>query len=102
MHRPCGSFIPRGRSQHRYVGELGPGVEVNRLVANIGPRISIYTHEGDLLRRLGSLEGVGAGPGRVYSPHGIAVDSRCDIYIGEVSCANWTATHGDEPMPCYL
>ena len=57
-------------------------MEVNRLVPNIGPRISIYTHEGDLATRLGSPEGVGAGPGRFYSPHGIAVDSRFDIYIG--------------------
>ena len=102
MHRPCGLFMPRGRCQHCYIGELGPGMEVNRFVPNIGPRISIYTHEGDLLTRLGSPEGVGAGPGRFYSPHGIAVDSRGDIYIGEVSYANWSGTHGDEPMPGYL
>ena len=49
-----------------------------------------------------SPEGVGAGPGRFYSPHGIAVDSRGDIYIGEVSYVNWSGTHGDEPMPGYL
>ena len=102
MHRPSGLFMPHGRCQHCYIGELGPGMEVNRFVPNIGPRLSIYTHEGDLVARLGSRDGVGSEPGRFMSPHGLAVDSRGDIYVGEVSYANWLSTHGDAPMPDHL
>ena len=102
MHRPSGLFMPRGRCQHCYIGELGPGMEVNRFVPNIGPRLSIYTHEGDLVARLGSREGVGSEPGRFMSPHGLAVDSHGDIYVGEVSYTNWPSSHGTQPVPDYL
>ena len=103
MHRPCGLFMPRGPCQHCYIGELGPGMAVNRDLPNIGPRLSIYTNEGELVARLGSPDGVGMAPGRFLSPHGLAVDSRGDIYVGEVSYANWPSTHGVEvPIPGYL
>lgn len=75
---------------------------VNQHMPNIGPRLSIYTHEGELVARLGSKEGVGSEPGRFMSPHGLAVDSRGDIYVGEVSYTNWPSSHGDQPMPDYL
>jgi hypothetical protein len=31
----------------------------------------------------------GLEPGQFISPHGLAVDSRGDIYVGEVSFTNW-------------
>jgi hypothetical protein len=102
MHRPSGLFMPPGRCQHCYIGELGPGMAVNRNMPNIGPRLSIYTHEGELVARLGSPAGPSNEPGRFMSPHGLAVDSRGDIYVGEVSYTNWPNSHGDEPMPSYL
>jgi len=30
------------------------------------------------------------------------VDSRGDIYVGEVAYTNWPASFGDEPRPGYL
>ena len=33
------------------------------------------------------------------SPHGLAVDSRGDIYVGEVSYTNWKTSFPDKPMP---
>jgi hypothetical protein len=36
------------------------------------------------------------------APHGIAVDSRGDIYVGEVAYTNWKSSFGDKPMPALL
>jgi hypothetical protein len=33
------------------------------------------------------------------SPHGLAVDSRGDIYVGEVSFTNWRNRYKAEPPP---
>jgi hypothetical protein len=36
------------------------------------------------------------------SPHGIAVDSRGDIYVGEVSVASWPSLFPGQPQPANL
>ncbi|GIX49550.1 MAG: hypothetical protein KatS3mg131_3761 [Candidatus Tectimicrobiota bacterium] len=88
MHRPCGLYIDTAHGQDLcYIGELGPGMEVNRRIPNLGPRLSIYTTQGELLARLGDPSGAGEGPTQFLAPHGVAVDSHGDIYVGEVS---WT------------
>jgi len=85
-----------------YIGELGSGMPVNRDMPNIGPRLSIVTHEGKLVARVGHL-GPGTGPGQFLSPHGLAVDSHSDIYVGEVSYTNWGNTHpASVPTPPFL
>ena len=61
---------------------------VNNDMPNIGPRVSIYSGKGELLARLGNRP-AGLEPGQFISPHGLAVDSRGDIYVGEVSFTNW-------------
>ena len=33
------------------------------------------------------------------SPHGLAVDSRGDIYVGEVSVASWPSLFPGQPRP---
>jgi hypothetical protein len=86
MHRPCGLYIDTQGTQLCYIGELGPGLAINANIPNIGPRVSIYTMQGILLGRLGDLHG-GEAPHQFLAPHGIAVDSLGDIYVGEVS---WT------------
>ena len=40
------------------------------------------------MARLGH-EHAGLDTGQFISPHGLAVDSRGDIYVGEVSFTNW-------------
>jgi hypothetical protein len=52
---------------------------------NLGPRLSIVDREGKLIARLGGEHGPGLESGRFIAPHGLAVDSRGDIYVGEVS-----------------
>ena len=87
MHRPSGLYLDR-RDARFYVGEIGGGVAVNADMPNIGPRVSIYGGKGELLARLGNRP-AGLEAGQFISPHGLAVDSRGDIYVGEVSFTNW-------------
>ena len=99
LHRPCGLFMPAGeRKPICYIGELGPGLAVNMRTPNLGARICIVTNEGKLLARLGKSV-PGHGPGEFMSPHGLAVDSRGDIYVGEVSFTSWPRYHPDTPAP---
>ncbi len=102
MHRPCGLYTPGGKQPVFYIGELGSGMPVNSKHPNLGPRVSIVTHEGKLLQRLGSREGPGTKPGQFVAPHGIAVDSRGDIYVGEVSHTYWPSAFPDVPRPAKI
>jgi DNA-binding beta-propeller fold protein YncE len=96
LHRPCSLFLGKGRCPVCYVGELGPALAVNIKAPNLGPRISVLSNEGKLLSRFGEL---GEAPGQFYSPHGLAVDSRGDIYVGEVSFTAWPRYHDGSPPP---
>src|SRR5205823_3582885 len=87
MHRPSGLFLERAAGRF-YVGEIGGGLGVNLDMPNIGPRVSIYSRQGERLARLGERP-AGLEAGQFISPHGLAVDSRGDIYVGEVSFTNW-------------
>jgi DNA-binding beta-propeller fold protein YncE len=102
MHRPCGLCRGNGVRLEFIIGELGSGANVNRYHPNIGPRLSIVDEHGVLIARLGGTDGPGTEAGKFLAPHGIAVDSRGDIYVGEVSYADWPTTHPDEPLPDYL
>jgi DNA-binding beta-propeller fold protein YncE len=89
MHRPSGLYMESGKKNPRFfIGEIGPDMAVNIDIPNCGPRVSIYTDKGELLARLGDMH-AGLNPGQFISPHGLAVDSRGDIYVGEVSFTNW-------------
>jgi hypothetical protein len=101
MHRASGLCMETGtRTPRFYVGEIGPDMAVNINVPGCGPRVSIYTHKGELLARLGH-EHAGLATGQFISPHGLAVDSRGDIYVGEVSFTNWgrRVRAKGEPIP---
>jgi DNA-binding beta-propeller fold protein YncE len=81
IHRPDGMTI--GPDGNVYIGELNgmPGVDD---APGLGHRVSILSREGRLLARIGDpIEG--EGPGQFIAPHGVAVDSHGDIYVGEVS-----------------
>ncbi len=47
-------------------------------------------------------DGPGLETGKFIAPHGLAVDTHGDIYVGEVSYTNWPSTYGDAPMPKLL
>jgi hypothetical protein len=101
MHRASGLCMETGtRTPRFYVGEIGPDMAVNIDMPGCGPRVSIYTHKGELLARLGH-EHAGLATGQFISPHGLAVDSRGDIYVGEVAYTNWgrRVRAKGEPIP---
>lgn len=98
LHRPCAMFITSGRCPCCYVGELGPAMAVNRNTPNIGPRVSIIDLEGNLQTRIGG-QVAGTEPEEFIAPHGIAVDSSGDIYVGEVCLIQWSVIFPDKPPP---
>ena len=79
-----------------YIGEGGPSGEINRDWPNIGPRVSIHTHKGEVLARLGKMH-AGLEPGHFTSPHGIAVDRHGNIFVGELSGRSWGRFSKDPP-----
>jgi DNA-binding beta-propeller fold protein YncE len=96
LHRPCGMYVAPGRCPVCYIAETGPGMDVNKNTPNLGARVSIVTHEGKLLARVGERT-PGFGMGQFAAPHGICVDSRGDIYVAEVSFTAWPRFSSDPP-----
>ena len=76
-----------------------PAWRVNLKAPNLGPRLSIVDAKGKLIARLGGKDGPGLEPGKFIAPHGLALDSKGDIYVGEVSYTNWKTSFADKPMP---
>ncbi len=83
LHRPCGLHIKDGLV---YIGQLKTEQAVNSDYPNLGACVTIHDLSGRRLARLGDIR-PGERPGQFIAPHGLAVDSRGDIYVGEVS---WT------------
>ena len=84
LHRPCGLHIAGGLV---YIGQILTHLSVNVDYPNLGACVSIHDLSGRRLARLGDVH-FGEGPGQFTAPHGLAVDSQGDIYVGEVS---WSA-----------
>jgi len=99
LHRPCGLYCCRGKAPTFVIGELGPGMRVNLNAPNLGPRLSIVDARGKLIARLGGKDGPGLEPGKFIAPHGLALDSAGDIYVGEVSYTNWSTSFPEVSMP---
>ena len=89
LHRPNGMCLGHGPNPLCYIGEGGPAGAINRDWPNIGARVSVHTTKNhELLARLGKPH-AGIAPGQFTSPHGIAVDQRGNIYVGELSGRSW-------------
>ena len=72
---------------------------VNLKYKNIGPRLTIVDAQGKTLARLGGQDGPDLDAGKFLAPHGLALDSHGDIYVGEVGVTNWKTSFPDTPMP---
>ncbi len=99
LHRPCGMVMETKRQPLCYIGEIGPTLPINRDAPNLGPRISIVDHEGKLLSRFGAAHAGFERPDQFIAPHGMAVDSHGDIYVGEVSYTTWPYVYPDKDVP---
>jgi hypothetical protein len=98
MHRPCALYCCRGPKMTFIIGELGPSMPITRNMPNIGPRLAIVDPKGKTLARLGGEAGPGLETGKFIAPHGLAVDSRGDIYVGEVSYTEYPRAFPDTPV----
>lgn len=85
MHRPCALYVHNNLA---YVGHLPTHLDVNADYPNLGGCITIHNMQGRRIAKLGDSF-AGEGPGQFTAPHGITVDSRGDIYVGEVSWSAW-------------
>jgi DNA-binding beta-propeller fold protein YncE len=85
LHRPCALHIAGGLA---YVGQVLASLPVNADYPNLGACVSIHDLTSRRLARLGDAR-PGEGPGQFTAPHGLAVDSRGDIYVGEVSWSGY-------------
>jgi DNA-binding beta-propeller fold protein YncE len=97
LHRPCALYCCGGKQPNFVIGELGPGMPVNRKVPNLGPRLTIVDATGKRIARLGGENGPGLEAGKFLAPHGVALDSRGDIYVGEVGVTDWKTSFPDTP-----
>ncbi|HZN57704.1 MAG TPA: peptidyl-alpha-hydroxyglycine alpha-amidating lyase family protein [Planctomycetota bacterium] len=106
LARPCEIFIDERRSGPplAYVAELGyragmwPGTSPPAPGAT-GGRVSILDLEGRLLTRWGG-GGDPCVPGDFFAPHDIWVDSRGDVYVGEVTMSAG-GNRGMVPPECH-
>jgi hypothetical protein len=98
LHRPCGLCMPYGHRPIFYVGEVGPAAAISRDIPNLGPRVSIVDDQGKLIGRFGDTP-AGTELGKFLAPHGLAVDSRGEIYVGEVSWTAWPQIYPGRPHP---
>jgi DNA-binding beta-propeller fold protein YncE len=92
-HRPgairaCGGLL--------YLAELGP-VAFQWKLPNLGCRIRILDLRGNDVARFGNAL-PGTGPDQFIAPHGLAIDSRGDVYVAEVS-KTWLGFIGDPAPP---
>ena len=78
-----------------YIGEYFCGIRTNDIGTDLGPRLTVMNTKGEVLARVGR-ESYGEQTGRFYSPHGIAVDSKGDVYVAEVSWSDY-GQHMDPP-----
>ena len=101
LHRPCALYMDAKPNALCFAGELGPFMEINRDYPRVGPRISVLSHTGAVLARIGD-NGPGFTPRNFLAPHGLAADSRGDLYIGEVANTAWPLIYPGRPRPAAL
>jgi len=97
LHRPNGMHDARFIARFAIFGGRRAAGRDHRDWPNIGPRVSIHTLQARYW--LGSVTAAcGDIAGTVHSPHGIAVDSQGNIYVGELSGRSW-GRFSKDPAP---
>jgi sugar lactone lactonase YvrE len=98
--RPCS--VSLDAAGNAYVAELGAKAGGKSYVhgmraVDVPPRVSVFDPTGKLVARFGER---GAEPGNFIGPHGIAVDSRGNVFVAEV-CWTLAGQFGHVPPDCH-
>lgn len=100
LHRPSGIFLERSTPPVVYVAEIGPYLRANHGWPNLGPRVSVLAApDGEILGRAAQDPAHARSVDALISPHGIAMDSRGDLYIADVAYTGWPSLFPDAPTP---
>ena len=83
-HRPCAAVLERTEEQ-LFVAELGAG-GARANVPNFGHRVCIRDLHGTHVTHFGAPM-PGFEPDAFFAPHSLALDSRGDVYVAEVTCS---------------
>jgi len=102
LFRPCALYQEYGTATRRtYIGELPTTLGSISGRPNLGACVKVVDKDGELIARIGGPHAT-QEPGEFVAPHGIAVDSHGDIYVGEVSYTSWAPTFPKIPRPEFL
>jgi hypothetical protein len=99
LHRPCALCTQHRKQPLSVIAEAGPGLGINLDYPKLGPRIAVVDHRGEVLARMGDERGAGMEPERFRAMHGVAMDSRQDIYVAELGGMYWKMRWPKEPPP---
>ena len=100
MHRPCAPIAAAAaRRRTSSSASSGPACRSTASAPISARGLPIVDAKGKRIARLGGEDGPGQEPGKFLAPHGLAVDSRGDIYVGEVCYTNWKTSFPDTPQP---
>lgn len=84
LYRPnCLVRDPR-HEQYFFVAQGVTGLTINAGVPYIGNQVAILSPQGDRIGHIGESTG-GERPGQFLAAHGLALDSRGDLYVAEVT-----------------
>ncbi len=95
LHRPFCIAFGSAAAPYLFVGEARSAIPNRRGVARLGAQVKALTPDGQEVARFGA-EQPGFGDDEFMGIHGIAVDSRGDVYIAEV-CEAWIADLKEPP-----
>ena len=97
LYRPCGLLITKDDPQIAIIGQLPTAMTVNSMFPNVGACVSFHELSGKRIATIGApTKGDDENlPDQFFAPHGIAMDSHGDIYVGEVAYAD----HGSKQDP---
>jgi DNA-binding beta-propeller fold protein YncE len=103
LHRPCGFYITKGDPELAIIAQIPSHLELNIKAPWLGACVTIHDLDGRRLAYLGDPMSGQDRPTQFLAPHGVVMDSRGNIYVGEVSYAHYRESSTPPPWtkPCF-